>query len=202
MPTAPLRILVLMLVPLLFAPAATPLVPSLHLNLATAQGDFRNEMGSKVGSGVGLSLTIPMTSTVAFRPMLSFQSFPTLHNQYAYKSTRYSDRGDEDARWNAWSYGADVLYRPRGPQGSLYFVAGAALKVWKVHSFGTYTTQDQLNTTRVYALDDTSTKNEPSVAMGLGYTFCRQVSLEARSVLASYRSLSYNTLEMALVLTY
>jgi hypothetical protein len=170
--------------------------------LATAQGDFRNEMGSKLGLDAALSLTVPLTSTLAFRPVLSFQSFPTLNSQYTYKSARYSDRGDEDARWSAWSYGADCLYHPGGPQGSLYFLAGVYLKVWKLHSFGAYSTQDSLNATRTYTVDDTSTKNEPAVALGLGYSFNRHLSLETRSVLASYRSLSYNTLEMAFVLSY
>jgi hypothetical protein len=178
------------------------MVPSLHLGLATAQGDFRDEMGPKTGLGAALSLTVPLTSTLSFRPSLAYQSFPTLNSQYAYKSTRYSDRGDEEAHWSAWSYGADCLFRPGGPQGSLYFLAGAYLKVWKLHSFGAYTTQDSLNATRTYAVDDTSTKDEPAVALGLGWTFNRHLGLEARSVLASYRSLSYNTLEMALVLSY
>ena len=202
MATVRLRILALGLLPFALVSAASPMVSSLHLGFATAQGDFRNEMGSKVGVGAGLSLAIPVTSTLSFRPSLSFQSFPALNNQYTYKSTRYSDRGDEDTRWSAWSYGADCLYRPGGPQGSLYFLAGAYLKVWKLHGFGSYTTQDSLNATRTYAVDDTSTKNEPAAALGLGCTFNRHISLEARSVLASYRSLSYNTLEMAFVLSY
>ena len=202
MPTVRPRTLALGLLPFALGSAAQPMVPSLHLDLVTAQGDFRNEMGSKLGLGAGLSLTIPMNSTLAFRPMLSFQSFPTLDSQYTYKSARYSDRGDEEARWNAWTYGADCLYRPGGPQGSLYFLAGVYLKVWKLHSFGTYTTQDSLNATRTYSVDDTSTKDEPAVALGLGYTLSRHISLEARSVFASYRSLSYNTLEMAFVLNY
>ncbi len=202
MPTVRLRILALGLLPYAFVSAATPMVPSLHLSLATAQGDFREEMGPKVGVGAALSLTVPLTSTLSFRPSLSFQSFPTLNNQYTYKSARYSDRGDEEAHWSAWSYGADCLYRPGGPLGSLYFLAGAYLKVWKLHGFGTYTTQDSLNATRSYSVDDTSTKNEPAAALGLGYTFNRHLCLEARTVLASYRSLSYNTLEMAFVLSY
>ena len=202
MPIVRFRILALGLLPFAFVSAATPMVPSLHLGLATAQGDFRNEMDSKVGVGAALSLTVPVTSTLSFRPSLSFQAFPTLNNQYTYKSARYSDRGDEETHWSAWSYGADCLYRPGGPQGSLYFLGGAYLKVWKLHGFGTYTTQDSLNSTRTYSVDDTSTKNEPALALGLGYTFNRHLSLETRSVLASYRSLSYNTLEMALVLSY
>lgn len=202
MPIARPTLLVLGLAGCSLLPAAAPMVPSLHLTLATAQGDFRDEMGNKVGVGAGLSLTIPLTATISFRPNLSFQSFPTLNNQYTYKSTRYSDRGDEEARWSAWSFGGDCLYRPAGPQGSLYFVAGAYLKVWKLHGFGTYTTQDSLTATRTYVVDDTSSKNEPAVAMGLGYTFTRHMSLETRMVLASYRSLSYNTLEMAFVLSY
>ncbi len=202
MPTVRLTILVLGLASYSFVLATTPMVPSLHLDLVTAQGDFRNEMGSKVGVGASLSLTIPMTSTLAFRPTLSYHSFPTLNSQYSYNSARYSDRGDEEAHWSAWTYGGDLVYRPRGPQGSLYFLTGVYLKVWKLHSFGTYTTQDSLNATRAYSVDDTSTKDEPAVAVGLGYTFNRHLSIEALSVLASYRSLSYNTLEIAFVLSY
>ncbi len=202
MPTARPKLLVLGLAGCSLLPAAVPMVPSLHLSAATAQGDFRDEMGSKVGVGAGLSLTMPLTTTLSFRPKLSFQSFPTLNSQYSYKSTRYSDRGNEEARWSAWSYGADCLYRPNGPQGNLYFVAGAYLKVWKLHDFGTYTTQDSLNATRSYTVDDTSSKNEPALTMGVGYTLNRHLSVEARSVFASYRSLSYNTLEMVFVLSY
>jgi hypothetical protein len=183
-------------------PAAGPMVVGLHLNLAMAQGDFREEMGSKIGLGTGLSLTVPLTTTLSFRPNLSFQTFPTLHSQYAYKSTRYSDRGNEDAHWSAWAYGADCLYRPSGPQGKLYLLGGAYLKVWKLHGFGTYTTQDALNATRTYGVDDTTSKNEPAVTMGLGCTLSRHLSLETRTVFASYRSLSYNTLELSLVLSY
>lgn len=202
MPTARPKLLVLGLAGCSLLPAAVPMVPSLQLSAATAQGDFRDEMGSKIGVGAGLSLTMPLTTTLSFRPKLAFQSFPTLNSQYTYKSTRYSDRGNEEARWSAWSYGADCLYRPSGPQGSLYFVAGAYLKVWKLHGFGTYTTQDSLTATRTYTVDDTSSKNEPALTLGLGYTLNRHLSVEARSVFASYRSLSYNTLEMAFVLSY
>jgi hypothetical protein len=180
--------------------AAQSLVPDLHLSLATAQGDFRNEMGTKVGGGVGLSLPVRISATLALRPMVAYQAFPTLDSQYTYKSSRYADRGDENARWSAWTYGADCLWRPQGTVGHFYFVAGAHLKVWKLHSFGTYTTQDALNATRSYTVDDTTTKNEPSVAMGLGWTVNRHLGVEARSILASYRGLSYNTLELALVL--
>ena len=196
------RNLTLALLPQAFALAAVPMVPSLHLEVATAQGDFREEMGSKKGLGAALSLAIPVTSTLSFRPILAFQSFPVLDSTYAYKSTRYSDRGSENARWSAWSYGADCLYRPGGPDGSLYFLAGAYMKVWKLHSFGSLTTQDALNPTRVYTVNDQSTKNEPAVAFGLGCAFNRHFSVEARSVLASYRALSYNTLELAVVLSY
>lgn len=184
------------------AAAAQPMVPNLHLVLAVAQGDFREEMGSKHGLGAGLSLTIPLTNTLALRPAIAFQAFPALNNQYVYKSTRYSDRGEEDTRWSAWTYGADCLFRPSGPGGSLYFTAGAYLKVWRLHGYGSYTTSDRLNATRTYIVDDTTTKNEPAIALGLGYSYNRHLGLEARSVFASYRGLSYNTLEAAVVLSY
>jgi len=72
----------------------------------------------------------------------------------------------------------------------------------KLHNYGKLTTQDSLNAARVYTVDDTSTKDEPAVAVGLGCTLNPHLSLEARSVLASYRALSYNTLELAVVLSY
>ncbi len=182
--------------------AAEPMVPALHLGVSEAQGDFRNEMGSKHALDAALSLSIPLTRTLALRPLVAFQSFTTLENQYSYKSTRYSDLGSESRRWSAWTFGADCLYRPNGPQGRLYFLAGAAMKVWRLHGFGTYSTSDRVNATRVYKVDDTSTKNEPALAMGLGYTLHRRISLESRMVLGSYRGLSYNTLQAAVVLSY
>ncbi len=182
--------------------AAEPMTPGLHLSIADAQGDFRNEMGSKHAPGLGLSLGIPLTRTLAVRPMVSFQSFTTLDYQYAYKSSRYSDLGAESARWSAWTMGADCLYRPGGPTGRLYFLAGAHMKVWRLHSFGTYTTSDRVNPTRTYTVNDASTKDEPALAAGLGWTFLRHVSVESRYVFGSYRGLTYNTLEASLVLTY
>ena len=184
------------------ASAAEPMVPSLHLGIADAQGDFRNEMGTKHAPQGALSLTIPLTGTLAFRPMLSFQAFTTIDNQYAYKSTRYNDLGAEDSRWSAWSLGADCLYRPSGPQGHLYFLAGAYLKIWRQHSFGTYTTRDRVNPTRTYIVNDTNTTDEPAAALGMGYTLHRRISLEGRYVFCIYRGLSYNTLEASVVLTY
>jgi hypothetical protein len=202
MPTLRPALLLSGLVCATYAAAAEPMVPGIHVLLAEASGDFREEMGSQIGLGGALSLAVPLTRTLAFRPMVAFQTFPTLNNQYTYKSTRYSDYGAEEARWSAWSFGADCLYRPGGPEGSLYFLGGAYLKVWRLHSFGTYTTQDSLNGTRTYTVDDTSSKNEPALTLGLGWTVARQLSLEARTVIASYRSLSYNTVELALVLTF
>ncbi len=202
MPTARTRLLTLCFSCGVLASADAPMVASFHLSLAQAQGDFREEMGSKIGLGAGLSLAVPMTRTLSIRPSLSYQDFPTLNSQYTYKSTRYSDRGQEITHWSAWSYGADCLYRPGGPEDRLYFTAGAILKVWKLHGFGSYTTAVTGGPTRTYSVDDTSSKNEPAVALGLGCTFNRHLSLEARSVLASYRSLSYNTVELVLVLSY
>jgi hypothetical protein len=182
--------------------AAEPPVPALHLGVVEAQGDFRNEIGSKHALDTALSLSIPLTRTLAIRPLVAFQGFTTLANQYSYKSTRYSDLGTESKRWSAWTFGADCLYRPSGPQGRFYLLAGAAMKVWRLHSFGTYSTSDRVNPTRIYNVDDTSTKNEPALAVGLGYTLHRRVSLESRMVLGSYRGLSFNTLQAAVVLSY
>lgn len=184
------------------AHAASPLIPSLQLTVASAHGDFRDDIGSRVGLGAGLSFTFPLTSHLDLRPSLAFQTFPTLVSHYSYKSTRFSDRGEEDTRWSAWTYGADCIYRPGGGFGGLYTLVGANVKVWRLRSWGSYVTQDQLSGTRNYVLDDTSTKNEPALAMGLGYTFNRHFSLEARSVFSSFRSLSFNTLECSLVLNY
>jgi hypothetical protein len=182
--------------------AAPPLAANFHLGAAIAQGDFREEMGSKVGLGAGLSLTIPLSGSLSLRPICSYQAYPALGNHLTYKSTRYSDVGDETARWSSWSYGVDGLYRPAGPEGRLYLLAGAYLKAWKLHSYGTYSTADRLNATRVYTVNDTSTKNQPAVAAGLGWTFHRRFSVELRSVLGTYQSLSYNTLEASFVLSW
>jgi hypothetical protein len=202
MPHAFPRILTFGLACCAFAPAATPLVPNLHLGVAWGQGDFKNEIGSKHGLDVGLSLTAPLTTTLSIRPILAFQTFPTMNDQYVYKSSRYSDRGEENTRWNAWSIGADCVFRPQGPEGGIYFLAGAHMKAWGLHGFGTYSTSDRLNATRVYTVDDRRTKNIPGFALGLGYTFVRHVSFESRAVFTSYEGLSYNTLEASLVLSF
>ena len=203
MPTYSTKALLLGLVACAWASAAVPMTLNLQLGAATAQGDFRSEVASKVGFNTAVSLTIPLTATLALRPTLGHQIFPTIDNHYVYKSSRYSDLGDEAAHWSAWSYGADCLYRPNGPEGQLYFVAGAYLKAWKVHSFGTYSTADRLTTSpRIYNVDDTSTKNQPAIAAGLGWTLHRRFSVELRTVLGTYQSLSYNTVEANFVLSW
>ena len=203
MPNALLKKLLLGLSTCAVASAAVPMTLNLQLGAATAQGDFRSEVASKVGVNAALSLTIPLTATLALRPTLGHQIFPTIENHYSFKSTKYSDLGEEAAHWSAWSYGSDCLYRPNGPEGRLYFVAGAYLKAWKLHSFGKYSTADRLTTTtRVYNVDDTSTKNQPAIATGLGWTLHRRFSAELRTVLGTYQSLSYNTVEANFVLSW
>lgn len=59
-----------------------------------------------------------------------------------------------------------------------------------------------MNGTRTYSVDDTSTSNEPALDMGLGLTLSRYLSLESRMTLASYRKLSYNTLQVGVVVHY
>lgn len=202
MPMPALRSLTVALAALGGLAAAEPMAPALHLGMATAQGDFRNEMGNHAAWDLGLSLAVPLTRTLTLRPGASYQAFPTLDNKYAYRSSRYSDVGAESARWSAWTLGTDLLYRPSGPEGRFYFLLGGHMKSWRLHSFGTYTTSDVLNSSRTYTVNDTGTKNEPAVSMGLGWTFNRHLSLEAHSVLASYRGLSYNTLQASAVFSY
>jgi hypothetical protein len=125
-----------------------------------------------------------------------------LENNFAYHSSLYSDRGFENAKWSAWSFGVDCLFRPGGEQAKFYLLAGLAYKAWKVESYGKFTTQDGLNGTRTYSVDDTSTSNEPALDMGLGLTLSRYLSLESRMTLASYRKLSYNTLQVGVVVHY
>jgi hypothetical protein len=182
--------------------AQAPVTYNLHLGALSAQGDFRSEVGSRLGLDSGLSLTIPLSRRLELRPRISYQLFPVLENNFAYKSTRYSDRGFENAKWSAWSFGADCLFRPSGEGSKLYLLAGLSYKAWKVESYGTFTTQDQLNGTRTFSVDDSSTSNEPALDMGLGLTLSRHFSVESRMTLASYRKLSYNTLQIGVVAHY
>jgi hypothetical protein len=128
--------------------------------------------------------------------------FHVLENNFTYKSTRYSDRGFENAKWSAWSFGADCLFHPGGEGSRLYLLAGLSYKAWKVESYGTFTTQDSLNGTRTFTVDDSSTSNEPALDMGLGLTLSRHLSVETRMTLASYRKLSYNTFQVGVVAHY
>jgi hypothetical protein len=159
-------------------------------------------MGSLTGIDSGLSLTVPLTRRLDLRPRVSFQLFPDLENSFSYKSSRYSDRGFENAKWSAWSFGVDCLFRPGGEQAKLYLLAGLAYKAWRVESYGKFTTQDALNATRTYSVDDTSTSNEPALDLGLGLNLFRHLSLESRITLANYRKLSYNTLQLGIVVHY
>ena len=182
--------------------AQAPSTYDVQVGSLSAQGDFRSEVGSKSGIDLGLSMTVPLLPRLAVRPRLTFERFPGVDNAYAYKSSRYSDRGSETAEWSAWCLGADCLFRPTGGEGRLYFVAGAFFKSWRLRSHGSYTTQDRLNTTRTFTVDDSSTSNEPAVDLGIGLRVWRNLSLESRMTLASYRKLSYNTLQVGVVASF
>jgi hypothetical protein len=182
--------------------AQAPLTYDAYLGAVNAQGDFRSELGSITGIDLAVSLTVPLTARIAIRPRISHELFPVLENNYTYQSTRYSDRGFENAKWSAWSYGSDLLFYPTGREGRLYLLTGLYYKAWRVESYGTYTTQDRLNGTRTFSVDDTSTSNEPAVAAGIGLRLFRHVSVESRMTLASYRKLSYNTLHGGVVISF
>jgi hypothetical protein len=182
--------------------AQVPITYNLHLGALSAQGDFRTEVGSLTGLDTGLSMTIPLTQRLDLRPRVSYQLFPVLENNFAYKSSRYSDRGFENAKWSAWSFGADCLFHPGGAGSKLYLLTGLSYKAWKVESYGTFTTQDPLLGTRTFSVDDKSTSNEPALDMGLGLALSRHFSVETRITLASYRKLSYNTLQLGMVARY
>ncbi len=182
--------------------AQTPMTYDVYVGAVTAQGDFRSELGSITGLDAAISITVPLSPRLALRPRISHEIFPILENDYTYKSTRYSDRGFENAKWSAWSYGSDLLFFPSGSQARFYLLTGLYYKSWRVESYGTYTTQDRLNGTRTFSVDDTSTSNEPAVAAGLGLRLFRHVSVESRMTLASYRKLSYNTLHGGVVISF
>lgn len=202
MPTAlPLAVLLAALPGPSRASAAEPVSWGLMLGAMDAQGDFRQVMGSRLAFEAGLSAGIPLGSTTTLRPILEFQRFPALENGYSYRSTRYTDLGSEQERWSAWSFGADALFRPAGMSLPLYFVAGGHLKLWRLHSYGSFSSTDKVNGTRAYAVDDTDTRNEPALALGMGCTFSRHWALETRMVFANYRKQAYNTLHFRLVLT-
>ncbi len=182
--------------------AKEPYSVDVHLGALSALGDFRSEVGSRTGVDTGVSLTVPLWPRLALRPRLSREQFKVVDNNYTYQSTRYSDRGFEAAKWTAWTFGADLLFRPGGERGRLYLLTGAAAKSWRLQSYGTYTTQDRLNTTRTFSVDDSSTSNEPAFHVGLGLDLQRHLGVEARMSLASYRKLSYNTLSVGVVASF
>jgi hypothetical protein len=179
--------------------AQAPITPDLHLMAVSAQGDFQSAVGSGAGISGGLSLTVPLTPRLAVRPRISYEQFPIVRNNYSYNSARYADRGFENEKWSAWSFGADCLFRPWGERGRFYILSGIFLKSWRLQSAGAYTTQDRLNSTRSYSVNDSSTSNEPGATAGLGFNLARWLSLECRMNLATYRKLSYNTFEAGTV---
>jgi len=63
-------------------------------------------------------------------------------------------------------------------------------------------TSDVLNSSRTYTVNDTGTKDVPALALGTGWALSRHTSLEARTVLATYRGLSYNTLQVSAVFSF
>lgn len=199
MPTPFLRRLIalgLALGPVRPVAAQAPMTPTIHLGAATAQGDFRAEIHARVGLEAGLSLSVPLSRRLSVRPRLMYTLFPVEASDFTYRSTRYFDHGFENAKWSSWAFGADGLFRPAGEGGRLYFVSGLFYKAWHLKSYGSYTTQDRLNGTRTFTVDDAATSNEPALDLGLGWTLRRHLSLETRMTLSSYRKLSYNTLQM------
>lgn len=177
-----------------------PIAYGLHLGVADAQGDFRNVMGSRASIEAGLSARIPFSPKLSLRPTVEFQRFPVLENGYSYRSSRYNDLGTETARWSAWSFGADGILRPEGPSGRVYFLLGAYLKMWRLHSYGSFTSSDKINGTQTYAVDDTSTKDEPALGLGVGWSLTRHAAVETRITFGSYRRQAYNTLHLRLAL--
>lgn len=175
--------------------AEAPVSYDLHAAAVKAMGDFQDAVGKSTGFVGAFSITVPLTPRLSVRPRVSREVFPVERNNYAYKSTRFSDVGIENTKWSAWSFGADCLFRPSGEGGRLYVLAGGFLKAWKVQSYGSYVTQDRVNGTSTYTIDDSTTSNQAAAAMGIGYRFHRHWSVETRVVLASYRKLSYNTWE-------
>ena len=182
--------------------AQAPITWDVHVAMVAAEGDFKSAVGNKKGIEGDLSLTVPLSRRFALRPRLSHELFPVARNTYNYKSSRFTDRGEENEKWSAWSYGADALFRPWGEGGRFYLLAGAFVKAWKLQSYGFYSSQDRLNATHNYSVDDSSTSNEPAFTAGIGYSLHRHFSLEARANLATYRKLSYNTLECAAVYSF
>ena len=164
----------------------------LLLGLADAEGDFRNVMGGHVALETGLSARFPLGARFAVRPTVEYQRYAGLE---------HGDLGNESERWSAWSFGADGIYRPAGTPAPFYFVAGAYLKMWRLHSYGAFVSTDKVNGTQSYAVNDASTKNEPALALGMGLILARHATLETRMTFASYRKQAYNSLHVRFVLT-
>jgi hypothetical protein len=183
----------------LAAQAEPPMRFALHAGMVDSQGDLRNDLGNRLGAEAAVSLDIPLNRTLSLRPQLNFQHFPTLQNNYSYHSTRYTDVGTELYKLTAWSLGADCLYAPRGQGRSVYFLAGAYLKAWRLNSSGSFVTVDKIGGTRQFSIDDTTTQDEPALGLGAGYWISRRWGLESRMTFATYRKLSYNTLHLTAI---
>ena len=65
------------------------------LGVATAEADFRNVVGGKVGLELGLAARYAIFEHLAVRPLIEYAHFSPVVNGYVYKSTRYNDLGSE-----------------------------------------------------------------------------------------------------------
>jgi len=179
---------------LLPARAEVPLRWGFGLGAVSAQGDLLNAVGHRLAPEGMLWAAWQVNASFALRPTLEYQRFPVAHSGYVYKSTRYNDFGEENARWSAWTVGMDACYHPGS--GRLGFVGGVAMKAWKVRSYGSFTSIDKTNGTQSYSVDDTTTKNESALSAGLSWDWTRHLTTEARVTFGSYRKQAYNTLQI------
>ena len=180
--------------------AAAPMDFALRIGAAQGQGDLRNLVGSRIAREFGVSAGIQLGAGLTIRPTLEYQGFPVLADGYTYHSARYNDVGNENARMSGWSSGVEAHYLSPRTAVPVYFLVGAYLKMWQERSYGSFTTSDIYNGTRTYSVDDTTTKNEPALALGLGCKLTRLVALETRMTFASYRKQAYNTLHLGVVI--
>lgn len=125
-------------------------------------GDLKDAVDSKAGIGVGLHLTVDFGQGHVLRPRLDYVAFPD--------ATVYSVKN----RVNDLSLGADYLYMIEGRTGC-YVLGGLSANRWKFDA-------------EVGGLSFSTSTTKLGYALGTGYAFNENVSLELRFTATKFDS--------------
>ena len=132
---------------------------------------------------------------------MEYNRYSVVVNGYVYKSTRYNDLGSESQQWSSWTFGGEGIFHPTGTKVPVYYLAGAYLRMWRLHSYGSFTSTDKVNGTQSYLVNDQDSRNEPALSLGIGLAMTNHAAVETRMTFANYRKQAYNTVDIRLVLT-